>query len=221
MQHCVKCNVDIAGNKSCCPLCQGKLLGEGNENDEVFPKHHKKKNTMNFFIKLVTLICVVGIIACIVINISVSPNILWSGFTTAGIFCGWCIFMIGILKKHNIFKNISCHMLNSCVMVLIWDYFTGKHGWSVDYVFPCICSVAVITVFIYGIINRRPANEYLIYLLLDGMFSLIPLVFLINGMVKIVLPSAICIGIGSIAIAGVLIFKGAYILAELNRRMHL
>ena len=32
MQRCPKCNIRMRGNKSCCPLCQGKISGEPEDN---------------------------------------------------------------------------------------------------------------------------------------------------------------------------------------------
>ena len=52
MQYCPKCRINIRGNKSCCPLCQGELAGEPAE--DVFPVLVPRKISQASLLKIAT-----------------------------------------------------------------------------------------------------------------------------------------------------------------------
>ena len=54
MQHCSKCNIDIRGNKSCCPLCQGNLIGE--PEDPAFPVLPERRLSRGMFLRICVFI---------------------------------------------------------------------------------------------------------------------------------------------------------------------
>ena len=68
---------------------------------------------------------------------------------------------------------------------------------------------------------RRYVEDRVVYILLDGWFSLVPLVFLLTGKLSTQLPSLICIGVGVLSIAAILVFDWEAVRAEVRRRMHL
>ena len=69
MQICPKCKVNIRGNKSCCPLCQGKLKNVEGEASPSFPTIKRKKISNITFLKVCTFLFVASEIVFATINI--------------------------------------------------------------------------------------------------------------------------------------------------------
>lgn len=84
----------------------------------------------------------------------------WSLFVVAGIGCAYVSVWVGVLKKANLLKNIIWQLLIVSVCAVLWDAFTHWHGWSIEYVFPITCLVAMIAMAVVamGYPVRRPAS---------------------------------------------------------------
>ena len=220
MQYCPKCKLHIGEPKRCCPLCQGSLLGTSTNTETIFPPEAVPQTDHSLPIRIASLAALLICVVCAVINL-ILPQVFWCGFVIGGTACALLTVIVGLKKKHHIFKNISWQLFFATICVLLWDYFTGAHGWSVDYVLPCAYSAGIVFMAIWGIVLKRPAAEYLIYMLLDSLYCLLPMVFFLTGHVKIIIPTAICTGLGLIAIFCILILKWKYVADELKRKMHL
>ena len=126
-----------------------------------------------------------------------------------------------VKKRRNIPKNIIYQTVAISILAVVWDLCMGWRGWSVDYVIPIVCGTAMIVLVIITRTMRRYVEDRVVYILLDGWFSLVPLVFLLTGKLSTQLPSLICIGIGVLSIAAILVFDWEAVRAEVHRRMHL
>ena len=49
---------------------------------------------------------------------------------------------------NHITQNIAAEAVIISILCVIWDKFTGWHGWSVDYVIPIIFSWAMLGLFV-------------------------------------------------------------------------
>ena len=64
-------------------------------------------------------------------------------------------------------------------------------------------------------------KDYITYILLDGIFGIIPVIFLLFDLVNVVYPSIISIGFSIISLSAIFIFQGKEIKAEVTKRMHI
>ncbi len=129
MLYCKKCNVSINGNKKCCPLCQGKLLGEPSV--EAYPKVQLPRDR------------------------------------------------------------------------------------------PCCCVATLIAIIVLSIVQKLDKSEYVTYLIVNCIYGIVPLIFILNDSLNIVYPSIICVGICSLVLAGILLFAWHDTTSEISKKMHL
>ena len=221
MNYCEQCKVSVTGQRSRCPLCQSVLRDEGEPYEEVFPVIPTVYNRFQFFFKLLIFASAVLGIVSAVINLLLPQSGVWSLFVLGGIGCLWVFLFIAVRKRNNIPKNILWQVAVTILFCLLWDLFTGWHGWSVDYVVPSICVAAMAALAVTAKVFRLVVGDFLFYLLISVLFGILPVISILLGWVQVLYPSLICVGCSLVSLAAVLIFQGENMKREWRRRMHL
>lgn len=221
MQSCKKCGVQINGYKRCCPLCQGELVGTPEPLLEAFPQQPAPKYDRGLLKKLLHFLAIVGIAICLVVEFSFTRGQTWIYFAVAGIISGWITMYVALTFRGRIFKNMTCLLLLVTVLGMIWDAATGWRGWSVDYVLPICCLLMLAGILFFSKILHAEESEYMIHLIIITLYSLLPFLLLIIGIIDVPIPSVICAVAAFLMIAALLVFKGKTFFAELSRRMHI
>ena len=220
MLHCPKCKVDVAGDKVCCPLCQGELTGTPSCQDPYqFIRPEKFSRDMMF--RIVSFASVAAIILTLALNFMVPTDSWWWLFAVAGIASVWVTLSIGITYRKRLFKNITFQLFFTTAASVLWDTAMGWQGWSIDYVLPCACVAYMFSIFVLSKVIRGPQNSYIIYLVLDAVYGIVPLIFIFTGILNTVYPSAICVACSLISIFGLLIFDGRSLKEEITKKMHI
>ena len=80
---------------------------------------------------------------------------------------------------------------------------------------------AMIMIYVIAKIMKLSIRDYITYALIDGLFGIIPLLFMVFGWTKFVYPSIICVALSIIFLSALFIFHGKAIRDELNKRMHI
>ncbi len=219
MQQCRKCKVNVEGHKQRCPLCQSQLTGQYGE--ELFPEHAQPKYSSNFLIRIISFIAICAAVICISTDYMLSGGFSWSIISLGGIICAWLTATVGITYRKKILKNITWQLFLITALSVIWDRYTGWRGWSVDFVLPCSCIVAMASVIVVSKVLKKKPGEYMLYLIIGGFYGFLPLICLIAGLVHIRYPSVICTGISIIFMAALFIFRGKTTKDEIERRFHI
>lgn len=221
MQYCPKCKVSVAGGKDVCPLCQGDLSGTPDE-ASVFPELPELfDKRAGFILRLMLFIAIAADVICVAVNIMVPSHVWWSLFVLCGTGCACISFGIGYLKKSDIMKNIVWQLCILLVLGVCWDAGLGWRGWSIDYVFPILCTVAIASMFVAGKIMNIPIKDYVVHIIVCAVLGIIPVVFLLTGILHVIYPSVICAVSSLLYIAGLILFKGESLRAEITRKLHL
>ncbi len=221
MLYCPRCKVSVAGARLHCPLCGCELTGTPDPAGEVFPPSGIDKNLLALLFRIWSFACVAAGVVCTVINLCFPGRGWWCLFAIAGICCAWLVTLIAIRKKSNLMKNILWQLAIVSALALLWDYFTGKRGWAMDFVLPCLYFCAMIALFVLARARRTPTREYMVYFLLVGLLALLPALFIAAGWTHVMLPSAICAGTGVLFSAFHLIFYGRAVKREISKNLHL
>lgn len=221
MQHCDHCRVSIKGNNHICPLCGGILSGEGSKAEEVFPKLPTIYQEFNIFIRIIILISICAIVISVAINMLFFNASRWSVLVIGGILCMWLSLYIIIRKRNNIPKTIVWQVVLISVLACMWDYSMGWLGWSIEYVIPSVCVAAMIVMAIAAKILKIGVRDLIIYLLVDGIFGFVPIIFILFGWLNVIFPSVICVAVSAISLSALILFEGENIKTELNKRMHI
>ncbi len=220
MKYCNSCKVNVAGNRKNCPLCQETLKGDKHE-DEVFPRISFVYKEHGLFFKIMLLVSI------IIASISVSVNILlpqsgaWSLFVLGGLGSVWVSMISAINKRNNIPKNIVYQVMIISIIAIIWDFLTRWKGWSITYVIPFVCFFAMISMAIISNVRKLYTEDYILYIIIDGLFGLVQIIFIFTGGLTALYPSLICIVTSIISLATILIFEDKKLLSEIKRRLHL
>lgn len=220
MKTCPKCNVTLRDHPQHCPLCQGDLVG-AHDDDRVFPVVLSMVRRFRRLFQLLLFVTVAAAVVCVAVNYLFPAWGWWSLFVLAGLGSTWLSLTLALTKRGNIPKAIIWQVFAISGLAIAWDFGTGFRGWSLDFVVPCLCTVALAAVGISARILRLEVHDYIMYIVLDCLFGLIPLIFLLLDLVRVAIPSVVCVAASVLALAALWIFEGAALRAELRRRTHL
>ncbi len=221
MLYCDKCAVKVAGNRSRCPLCGMPLSGKGHPAPEVFPQLPPLKEKRNLIFRLVIFVSIAGAVICSAVNFLLPQTGVWAPFVVIGVICIWVDAALSIRKFGNIYKSILWQSVILSVLAVVWDLLTHWRGWSADYAIPIILGAAIISMSIIAQIQKLHVEDYLVYLLIDIVFGMIPVILLAAGLVHVPLPTIICAALSLIYLAALFVFEGKNILLEIRKRMHM
>lgn len=220
MKYCNNCKVDVVGNKKNCPLCQETLKGDKQEED-VFPKISFVYKEHGLFFKIMLLVSIIIATISVAINILLPQRGAWSLFVLGGLGSVWVSMISAINKRNNIPKNIVYQVMIISVIAVIWDFLTRWKGWSITYVIPFVCFFAMISMSIISKVLKLHIEDYILYIIIDGLFGLVQIIFIFTGGLTAIYPSLICIVTSIISLSTIIIFEWKKLEAEVKRRLHL
>ncbi len=221
MKHCEKCRVNVIGKRKSCPLCQGLLTGRDDEQEESFPQIITIYKQYNMFFKIMLLISIIIASISVAINIMLPKAGAWSLFIIGGLVSVWVSLISAINKRNNIPKNIVYQVMIISSAVVLWDYMTHWKGWSIDYVIPLVCVFAMISMAVISKFMKLHIEDYILYIIIDGIFGIVPIIFIAFGGLKVLYPSLICVVGSIISLSAILLFEGDSMREEMKKRLHL
>lgn len=207
MQICPKCKVNIRGNKSCCPLCQGKLKTVEGESNPSFPTIKRKKISNITFLKVCTFLFVASEIVFLTINIMTQNKFSFISPVMLGILAGWITIVTTMYLRNNLIKVITWEVIVAIVVDIYVDLHTGFYGWSFAWMIPLTLIGLAIATIITALVLKLRLDEYILYLVLDLVMVLLQIVFIKNGMNKVPWPAVCSVMTYLILFAGVIIFR--------------
>lgn len=220
MQYCNHCQVHIRGNKQECPLCRNILPEDDNDQDEIYPEIPPSYER-HLAIRIMVFISIVSIVSSFVIYNIFPSNINWPIYVVFGLLSMWLSLIVVVQKRHNITKNIMWQVTIVSVLSVLWDWKIGWKGWSLDYLIPIVCVSAMFVMYVTAKVMRLSIRDYIMYFLLDGLFGVIPILFILFNWVNVLYPSIISVAASIIFLSAILIFQGENIKIELDKRMHI
>ena len=218
MKYCDKCKVSVISSADKCPLCQG-IIEEGPA-DDVFPYVPTIYKKYHFFFRLLVFVSAMISGLCIFINALFPTEVYWSLFVLAAFACLLLLLRISIGNYKNIPKTILWLVVAISLLSLLWDYFTGWHGWSITYVIPIICLIGSIDLAIIVKVMNIYITDYLFYFLLTVFLGMVPAIFWLTGLVTFYYPSVICAFLNFFALMTMFFFEGGAVIEELKKRFH-
>ncbi len=223
MQFCDRCKVQVAGSRKYCPLCQGSLTGSGEPENEAFPVLPRWYSRSGLLLHAMIFLSVTAAVVCFAINAMFPAERVWSVFVAAGIAFMWIGLATALRKRHNIPKTILWEVVLLSVFSVFWDLLAGMNwsGWSVDYVIPSLCVFALLSMTVIAKILRIQVEDYLIYLMIGTLFGILPIIFLLTGLVRVRYPSILCVTASAVFLTALLSFQGRNMRAELKKKLHL
>ena len=220
MQYCPSCQMHIAGNKCCCPLCGGALEGKGDPQSEIFPRLTPTRSMARRVLRILALTGAAATAVCVLINLAMGTAVWWSLFVAGGVACGILTVAIGIAYRRDIPQNIAWETALVILLAMLWDAATGWLGWSLDFVFPCACATGLLMeIALWGIL-KTPVHVVAGPMGGLGLAALVPGVLVLVGLVNFALPSLLCTACSILFLAVLVLLRRRTAWGELRRRFH-
>ncbi len=221
MRCCEKCGVRITGSPPCCPLCQGPLAGEADGGGDLYPELPLTGKPHQLLFRLLVLGTVIAAVGCIAVLLCLPGHHAAALSGLAGLASGWLTVGIAVKKRA---KPLNAVFGQACVLsmlVLAWDHGTGWRGWSLNYVLPVLYTCTMLAMAVIARVLRLSPTDCLLYLVLNILLGLVPLVLMLAGALRVVYPAVICAAVSVILLAVLILFEGRALKSELLRRLHL
>ena len=103
----------------------------------------------------------------------------------------WLDAVLAVYFRNNVVKNITIQVYLVMIGGFVIDRFTGFHGWSVQWLIPCCFLGLVTTTIALGRGLPLRLEEYILYLAVDMVLSLLQTIFLVMRMNAFVWPAVI------------------------------
>lgn len=222
MQYCSKCRVNIRGENERCVLCGNTLtkLPSPEGREEVFPEIPRTVES-HLAIRILIFISVAAVIASFAIRLVFPTDVNWPVFVVFGLASMWLGLIVVVKKRNNIPKTILWQVAIVTVLSIFWDWQTGWKGWSLDYLIPILYVAAELVMYVSAKIMKLSIRDYITYAMLDALFGVLPILFIVFDWVKTPYPSVISVSASVIFLAAIFIFQGDKIRTELHKRMHI
>lgn len=226
MKVCPHCKVNIGGNHERCPLCQNLLTGEGEPS--YWPSY-----TIGTKRKKIFKIVVFAVIAACIISLGVDylflsfEHLSWSPVVVAWLLVsGW--LTESILKKHyNLLKTLLVSLITVSFLCTITEMYI-HFAWGVPFIgitfgfiIPILCSANIVSNFVLSFIDKHFTDHSMIYMCTSILVGLIPCIAIFFYEGKPSLTWSICLVINTVALAGLIIFKGRSVISEFKKRFHM
>ena len=192
------------------------------EQKNEFPGYKREeKETGKKIFQIFSFLCIVLAVSSCMINYILDKKISYAGFVTVGCFCTWLVVTVGYKKRRNLLKNSMWQLVIVSIIAVLWDYWTGFRGWSVDLLIPLASMAVLCSVPVIAKIRHLEQEEYLFYFVQISVYGLIPFLLLLFGIVKLPYPSVICSGISFLSLIWIAIFRGKELIQEVHKKFRM
>ena len=142
-------------------------------------------------------------------------------FAAGGVASMWVASSIGFFKRHNLFKNAVWQLVVISVASVIWDFVTGWHGWSVDYVIPGVSAAVLLTLIVLARVQRRMPREYMFYFMFTACYGMVlPFILVMTGILHMTWVCMICSASCLLFLVWLISFKGREFREEMQKKFH-
>lgn len=224
MKHCDICKVEIQTQQKYCPLCHQILKGESDPSiPEIYPDYVPlTREVLPITKKALLFLTLISITVLAVINLLDHTGMFWSSIPIGGILYFWVVLRYGILSKQNAaFKFAFLTTVLIIILNIIDRNYGDVGGWALNYVTPLALLSCNLAISFIIWIKRMNYRDYMFYLIAIILFSVIPLILYLTGLITILWPSITSFGIAMFILLFIIFFFPKSIRDEIKKRFHL
>ena len=219
MRKCNKCNVIIDSPFNVCPLCNSELNNEKNIKYS-YPIISNEKQR-DIFRKIIFFIACLICITILSINYFITPKIKWSIFVVVQLFATYYIFYNILNGRKKILKILLSLNIIICFLSIFWDFYSGYHGWSINYVFPALCISYGAFVLILRFVNYFAFKENSSYIYLNICLEFLPIILVYMGYAKPNILIYLSMIFGILNLIMLLAFDGSNFKDDIVKKLHI
>ncbi|MBE6611447.1 MAG: hypothetical protein E7632_03040 [Ruminococcaceae bacterium] len=219
MRYCRHCKVNFSNDIPYCPLCDMKTDLLDDAFDEDYP-YVKSRFSRGLLLRMITFFAIVFTAASLLINHLVPTGNPWAFITAAAIVYVW-LSAIGILKSTpNPASIMMGQLFTVSGFVVLLDYLTGWHHWSVTYVIPALIIAEALALLLMILIRPQRFRAYTIYQLFIAILGVLSLFLWIFGVSDVEWPVVTAASVSIICFFAMLMFSHRKTSHELTKRFH-
>ena len=160
----------------------------------IYPEKIKAKKSEKI-IKIWMSVSVGVAIILVIINKLLTPTIPWAALANAGILYVWVVVIYAIKKNINIAGHVLLQLIALSILAIYIDYILGRKGWSVNLAIPIMIMIANLTMLVLTIVSYKKYMKYAMCQLVIVFFSMLPVLFMKEQIIKNKILSMIATGI--------------------------
>jgi hypothetical protein len=226
--RCQKCNVEIEGKTSVCPLCHNRLdlteeaKKEIQRAERAFPERSKNRpKATTPFNKLYLIISFNIMLISITTNIIVTPKVYWSLIVLAFLFYLYYFIRYTIMSYRHFNTKVFAQAVALTAIMILVQQVLEKNLWVYEYILPGIVFVSTVMIGAYILINLENARQYIFSLFLVGILGLLPILIVVLTHRQVVWPSIVVAATSGSIILTTIILAHKIIWAEIKRIFHI
>ena len=206
MQNCPKCQINIRGDKECCPLCGSPL--SGNPEDPAFPALEHKKISRLTLSRIVLFLCIIFEVFLVTAMFLSRQRFVWAPLAMLAAVVVYLDVRLVLFYRDNYLRVFTSQVYLGMIVCLVVDKATNWHGWSVTWVLPVCFFGLVIVTFIVGVVLPMDLEDYIVYFLFTIALCLLQIIPLLRGSNPFPVPAILSIAADIIFAAGLFVFRG-------------
>lgn len=228
MYKCQHCNIYVYDDAEACPLCH-RVLDEIEEKERQsveacfgegapYPDVRKRNKTLHFVMRLILFIFIVAQISLFVVNRYVMPSFLWSGISGVALVFIYVSMVYWINHDSGFAAKIGFQLIFTMALLYGIDYFSGMHGWALQWAIPGIILAGDGLVFFLMMLNRQHWYSYTLLLLLIALCSCGIISLYFAGRISNIVLPVLCVTVTGFYLLATIIFGDRELKRELKRR---
>lgn len=229
MSKCRRCNIDILDDSRVCPLCDGVLEAE-NENEPdsenvperfgsvMYPDIEPAMKKIKLVIKLFIFISIIVECILILINYLTYNGFKWS--VICGVAMVYMCFTVAYSFQHNKGhrSKMLVQMLGAMVLAVSIDFAIGYNGWSVNYAIPSAIILVDVAILVLMLVNSDSWQNYIMLQIAMLIISCLFLILIFVDIVNVPLLTIIAAAVSGLILLATLVFGDRKAVNELSRR---
>ena len=224
MRYCKNCDLKIDGHQNKCLFCGSTLEIINEECSSSFPS----KKPRSYYVDRVKKIIAFSLLTLIAISAILENYIFndrwyWLLVTFSSVY----VYFVASVAL-NVFKvpaakisNIS--ILTSLEVIGVFLFFEIEtKGICLSFIFPGICIMSLLTMIVWYLLTKgKHVHDQLIYIFINAIYGIVPLVFILLELVTYTYICSISITFSLLVIIAFFLFVDKDSKEEIIRRFHL
>ncbi len=162
MSYCVNCGVELERSLKACPLCGVTVVNpldqEPAEEAPAFPpsRDELKKKDQEFWVGFFTILYLVPILTCVILNLLYNQRLTWSLYVAASTLMLWFFSTSPFyFAKFDYRKMLVMDLIGVLAGLLIIQQVTGGSNWLLTIALPIAGSCFVLSVILITLAEKE------------------------------------------------------------------
>lgn len=220
MSKCSQCNITLRDDSQLCPLCRCVV-----DHDPAATSSYPDIRLYVRRLKMLCNVCFFILLVCsavlLYLNYSFYHGVLWSLIPVGAMSYLYLVLRYAVVSLHGYRSKIMVLSLSTILLVVLIDYVSGYHGWSVNFVLPAGIIAVDLIIVVMMLLNKRNWQSYIIFQLGMIALSIVPLLLWHFDIITAPLLSIISMAVSLFLFLGTLIIGDRRARVELWRRFHI